>query len=95
MVRLRARGSRWRLTPYGTQNKLDTGIFLPGQIQTDSNGCLRHHDGPDMMHSADMTRDFQCQHMYFPFSVRNDPDPRSEYSAFQLSLGTPNWSLSR
>lgn len=59
MTRFRAGIIQWggaRLTPYGTQDKLDTGILLPRQVQANSNRCLRHHDSPEMMHSADMTR---------------------------------------
>lgn len=42
-------------TPYGTENELDSGISLLRQIQTDSNGCLRYHDGSHVMHRADDT----------------------------------------
>ena len=51
-----------RLTPYCTQDKFNTGVLLPRQVQTNSNRCLRHHDSPEMMHSADMTVESQSQH---------------------------------
>ena len=43
------------LTPHRTKNKLNRGILLPRQIQTNRNRSLRHHDRPEMMHRTNRT----------------------------------------
>ena len=49
-----------RLTPYCTKDELDSGIRFSRQVKTNGDGCLRDHDGTNMMHGADKARDLPC-----------------------------------